>query len=179
MVYPRHTIPDVENAANSYEASWNRFELDTVWRKFYDVQGRFPADQPGDTSSDGEALTLLNNCPDLIPSLMKACSKKLCRFPVQAQPFAVTKPELRKQCAKFGFSSDLLVLAAQRDIENGRIGDGIEKCRCMIQMAKHLFQQSTMMHFNEGLFVELNALALVTELAMSDIPSDMNLQLIA
>jgi len=175
----RHAVTDVENAANLYETLWNRFELCAARREFYDTQSRFPADQPGSDAGKAEALTPLKDHSDLILSLMKACSRDLCQFPVQALPLAKTEPKLSRQCTKLKFFSNLLLLAAQQDIENGRLNDGLEKCKCVIQIAKHLFQQSTITHFLAGFCVERDALELVAGLAMGDVPGDMDLRPIA
>jgi len=110
---------------------------------------------------------------------MKACSRELCHFPIQALLLAKTGPKLSRQCTKLKFFSNLLLLAAQRDIGNGRLNDGLEKCKCVIQIAKHLFQQSTITHFLAGFCVERDALELVAGLAMGDVPGDMDLRPIA
>ncbi|UCG58880.1 MAG: hypothetical protein JSU70_05070 [Phycisphaerales bacterium] len=175
----RHAAPDVENAASLYETLWNRFELYAARRKFYDTQSGFPEGQRANGASKAEALTPLNNHLDLIPGLMKACSRELCHFPVQTLPLARAGPKPSRQCTKLKFFSNLLLVAAQRDIESGRLNDGLEKCKCVIQIAKHLFQQSTITHFLAGFCIERDALELVAGLAMANVPGEMDLRPVA
>jgi len=172
-------IAGAENAASLYEALWRRLELETARLASRGAQYRFAADQPAHSSGDAEALALLDNWPGLIPALMDASSRDACRFPIPTHPSADADQEFARQHSMFVLCSYLLRVAAERDIENGRADAGIEKCRCVMEMAKHLFQQSTVTHFCAGVAVEGEAFDLVAELTMNDVLSDTNLEAIS
>jgi hypothetical protein len=79
-----------------------------------------------------------------------------CRFPIIIDFQQMTgRMEHLSAMRSWAF---LLVRAANNDIVEGRIDAGIQKCHCLVQMGKHMYQQPSMISYLVGIAVEAIAL---------------------
>ena len=87
----------------------------------------------------------------LITELMKVKQFEKCRFPLIIEPQRTIQVKRMSMMRKWAF---LLCQAANNDIGEGRIDDAIEKWQCLIQIGKHLRQQSRLLEYLIGTAIE-------------------------
>ena len=172
-------IPDTENAATFYEPILARIALNAIKRKILDERRPFPANHTLKESNDQEVPAWVDDYAKTVQNLMKACQMEQCRFPIRAEPLADECPELKERYEKFKLCSYLLCSAAEQDFGNDRMETGLEKYRCVIRMAKHYSQQSTILSFLDSFWIEQYALSTIRRFIMENNTTDKSLQLIA
>jgi hypothetical protein len=103
-----------------------------------------------------ELAQWLKEQQDTISTLLEASEKEKCRFPIiiDDQKMQAGMEHLSAM-RRWTF---LLCRAANNDIAEGRIDAGIQKCKCLVQMGKHLCQQPSMINYLVGIAVEALAL---------------------
>jgi hypothetical protein len=175
----KHAIPDAENAATFYEPILAQIDINAFKRKILDEHRPFPANHTLKESNDHWIPARVDGYAKTVQNLIKACQMEQCRFPIRAEPFADASPELTERYAKFKLCSYLLCSAAEQDFGNGRMEAGLEKCRCVINMARHYSQQSTIMSFLDGIWIERYALSTIRRFIMENNTTNKSLQLIA
>jgi hypothetical protein len=175
----RRAISDTENAATSYERTWALTDFEAIRRTVLQDCTHRPAVRFCREPGDPKVVALLGDHADVLHNLMRASQIEQCRFPIRAEPFADVESELPKRHEKFRLSSCLLLLAAEQDIGHGRTETALEKCRCVIQMAKHHSQQSTVMAFLDGFTMERWALIMIDRLFMDIDITEKSLKLLA
>jgi hypothetical protein len=150
-------IPDEENAARFYSellAAYDEAEFSSYLMRnqtYYVTQH-----QPWRATDYPELARWLQTQRDTIAELLEASKVKDCRFPIFISPQQMeTQMERFKAMRLWAY---LLACAANNDIAEGRIEDGLEKYLCIIQMAEHLYQQPSMIDFLFGFGVECLAM---------------------
>lgn len=83
----------------------------------------------------------------LINELMKITQFEKCRFPLNVEPYRTIQVKHMSMMRKWAF---LLCQAANNDIGEGKIDDAIAKWQCLIQIGKHLSQQSQLFEYVLG-----------------------------
>jgi hypothetical protein len=175
----KRAIPDAENAATFYEPILAQMDINAIKRKILDEHRPFPANHTLKESNDSGIPAWVDGYAKTVQNLMKACQMEQCRFPIRAEPFADICPELTERYDKFKLCSYLLCSAAEQDFDNDRVEAGLEKCQCVIRMAKHYSQQSTIMSSLDGFWIERYALRTIRRFIMENNTADKSLQLIA
>jgi len=178
-------IPAEENAATIYNQllenyDSNAFDKDFLWGDLRDsILYEFGTrkDYPG------VALWLDDN-QTLIIQLMRACEKDKCRFPISANldDQAIKPPNDFAAVTKFWLAdkrpspmrhwSNLLGFSACNDIAEGRINQAIGKLTATLQMAKHLYQQSTIMDMLIGMAIERQGVKQINKLVVTSDAND-------
>jgi hypothetical protein len=149
-----HAIPDEENAAIIYNQLLENYHESSLVTDFVDKDLDYLSIREPWMSKDyPELAEWLEDQQDIISTLLLASKKEKCRFPIitDAQRMPVGMEPMREWAR-------LLVRAANNDIGEGRIDDGIQKCHCIIQMGNHLCQQPSMIHYLVGIAVEALAM---------------------
>jgi hypothetical protein len=175
----RRAIPDAENAATLYGRTWAFTDFEAIRRIILQDCTYHPAVRFCREPGDPKVVALLDDHAGVLRNLTKASQIEQCHFPVQVEPFADIESELSERHEKFRLSSCLLLLAAEQDIGNGRTETALEKCRCVIQMARHYSRQSTVMGFLDGFSMERWALILIDQLFMDIDITEKSLKLLA
>jgi hypothetical protein len=139
----KYTVPDEENAALIYNELFETFDIHSNEPEFFVYSKPSSKDAPWLSKDHPETAQWIKGHQETIEKLLQAAKKDKCLFlPISADLFSIGEyikrlPEMRK-CAF------LLLSAANNDTAESRIGDALEKCLCIIKMAKHLYQQPTM-----------------------------------
>lgn len=175
----KRAIPVAENAATLYEPILALIDINAVKWKILDERRPFPVNHTLKESNHYKIPVWVDDYTEPVKNLMKACQMEQCRFPIRAEPFADACPELTERYDKFELCSFLLFSAAEQDFSNGRMEAGLEKCRCVIRLAKHYSQQSTIMSCIDGFWIERYALNTIRKVIMENNTTDKNLRLIA
>jgi hypothetical protein len=85
----------------------------------------------------------LDGYTDVLEVLAQICSFEKCRFPIEPRYFADSSARYNSLRS----SSKLLISAANRDIGQGRVEAGLQKYLCALQVARHVYQQPSIMGF--------------------------------
>lgn len=173
------SIPDAENAATLYEPILAQIDLNAIKRKILDDCRSFPAAYTLKESKDPEIPVWVDDYAEAVQDLTKSCQMEQCHFTIRAEPFADKCPGLSERYDKFKLCSNLLCSAAEQDFSNGRMDAGLEKCRCVIHMARHYSKQTTITSCIDGFWIERYALTTIHKVIMENNTTDKNLRLIA
>jgi hypothetical protein len=150
-------IPDEENAARIYhellesydEAEFSFYLMDT---EAYYVTLR----EPWLSRDHPQLAEWLEDRREGLAKLFEASQIRECRFPLPTVPEETSAQNKRLRAMRLW--ALLLACGANNDVAEGRIDTGLEKYLCIIQMAKHLYQQPTMSDFLIGLAIEFRPL---------------------
>jgi hypothetical protein len=111
------------------------------------------------------------DCPELklwldghrgrLDKLQEAARKPACRFPLHAAPGRLSLLDI--PLGVLGQNALLLRYAANRDLGEGNIDDGIAKCRDLISIARHFREQPSVPCLPHGIVCEAMALHCLIE----------------
>ena len=175
----KRSIPVAENAATLYEPILAQIDINAMKWKVLDEHRPFPANHTLKESKDRMILVWVDDYTEAVQDLMRACQMEQCYFPIRAEPFADASPMSKERHDKFKLCSFLLFSAAEQDFSDGRMEAGLEKCRCVIRMARHYSQQTTITSCIDGFWIERYALTTIRKVIMENNTTDKNLLLIA
>ena len=150
-------IPDDENAAIIYNQLLENYDESSLSPDFLDDDlDNLTRYEPWLSKDYPELTEWLKDQQDTISTLLEASKKEKCRFPIllDVQPMS---PHMKRIYAMYRWSI-LLNRAANNDIADGRIDAVIQKYRCFIQMANHLYQQPAAIDLLFGSVVDSIAL---------------------
>jgi hypothetical protein len=148
----KYAVPDSENAAAIYVqlsevAIFDENEPDFFIRVKPSLMQHFwfSKDHPQTAAS-------LKKHEDTIAGLLEAGQMEKCRFPISADPLSDGRPT--HHLPKMRRFAELLVCSANNDVGEGRIDEGLQKYFCALRMARHLYQQPTMIDILVGYAIE-------------------------
>jgi hypothetical protein len=169
-------IPDAENAGAIYD------ELVVISRMKFNEPEFFMVSSPSSISGPWfsqdhpETAELLSEHQSTIANLMQVSRKEKCRFPIPVYTPALTQHITLLNGMRS--ASYLLVSAGNNDIAEGRIDSALEKYLCIIQMAKHLYQQPMTFDFLVGIGIEALALQRLNAFIVDEDPTETHLEII-
>ena len=153
----KYAAPDEKNAATIYNQLLETYDANDIEPLFgpnnsYDIL----VSGPWSSRDYPELAEWLRQQEGTIAKLLEASKKEKCAFPINADPISLgwTMDRLvpMKQLAT------LLVCAANNDFAEGRIEQTLEKSIVLLQMAKHLCQQPTLIEMLVGIALEALAI---------------------
>jgi hypothetical protein len=150
-------IPDEENAAIIYNKLLEDYDESAFSPDFMDNDLDYlTLREPWLSKDYPELADWLEDRQDIISTLLRASKMGKCRFPIVIDVQQMSAQTIRLSAMRrWAF---LLVRAANNDIAEGRIDEGIQKCSCLVQMGKHLCQQPVLIDYLVGIAVEARAL---------------------
>lgn len=169
-------IPDAENAAAIYNELVEISHMRFAEPEFFMVSSPSSISGPWFSQDHPETAELLGEYQSTIANLMWVSRKEKCRFPIPMHTVTVTQ-HMTLLCGMRA-ASYLLVSAGNNDIAEGRIDSALEKYLCIIQMAKHLYQQPLTMDFVVGFGIEALALQRLNAFIVDEDPTETHLEII-
>jgi len=150
-------IPDEENAAIIYNQLLEDYDESSLSLDFLDEDlDNLTSHEPWLSKDYPELAEWLKDQQDTISTLLQASKKEKCRFPiitdVQQMPVHMDQLWAMRRWAY------LLIRTANNDIAEDRIDAVIQKYRCLIQIANHLYQQPVAIDFLVGILIDSIAL---------------------
>jgi len=145
-------IPDSENAAILYDKLLQN--PDALIKDRSDVNGpdvMVTRSKPWVEKDYPKIAAWIKEHQWLITELMKVKQFEKCRFPLIVEPYRTIQVQYMRMIRKWAF---LLCQAANNDIGEGKIDDAIAKWQCLIQIGKHLSQQSQLFEYLSGQGIE-------------------------
>jgi hypothetical protein len=169
------TIPDSENAAILYDRLLqDPNALVNDLPAFLDPNSDMLTRSQPWTANDYPKLAVwIKKYEWLINKLMKVSQFEKCQFPLIVEPDRSIQLKRLQTMRKWTF---LLCWAANNDVGEGRIDDAIAKWQCMIQIGKHLRQQSQLIEYLEGTAFEASTIRRATDLLAEGNASEHHLQ---
>ncbi len=153
----KHAIPDEENAATIYNKLLKDYDPNAMRADFLVGELEYlTRSEPWSSKDYPEIAQWLKNQESTIATLIEASKIKKCRFPIVANSMALGQHmKILAPMRQWGY---LLIRAASNDLGEGRIDQAVEKNLAVLQMAKHQFQQPTMVDLLVGIAIEALAL---------------------
>ncbi len=149
----KYAIPDEDNAAFIYDELLENYDANSYDIIFDDKKTFDLTRRRFWSSRDYPKITQwLKSHQYTIDTLFQASKINKCRFPITSFPKEWDK--FPKRCSSMRHWVYLLVLAANNDMAEGRIDAGLEKYLCIISLAKHLCQQSSVIYVLTGIAIE-------------------------
>jgi len=149
-------IPDDENAAVIYKQLRQRevgWDMPSTFYSLGDIEVWRSQEHP-------DAAEWLESQQETIALLMEACRREKCRFKIGVKQ-ATWRQDIGEHASLLNTVHGcvgLLIRAANNDIGDGRIEAGRDKCLCVMQMAKHIYQQEMLTDFLVAISFEAVAL---------------------
>jgi hypothetical protein len=172
----KYAVPDSENAALLYDKLFETLDTDSNAPEFFNRAKISSTDGPWRSADHPETAEWLKSHQKTIDTLMEISQIEKCSFPIVA---TLIDPEYMKHSPKMRICVFLLLSSANNDIAEGRTDAGLEKYLCMIQLARHLYQQTAMTDFLVGVAIEARALTQLNRFMIEGQPGKEQLQLIA
>ena len=122
-----------------YPEFWNE-ELDDLTRY-----------EPWESQEYPQVAVWLKERKYIIEKLLKASKFEKCRFPIAADPWSLSQSTRLAPMRRWAM---LLIRAANNDLGDGRVNQAIEKNLAILQMAKHQYQQPTIIDVLVGIAIE-------------------------
>jgi len=174
----KYAIPDEENAALAYDEIFQNLDIDANQPEFFLKSKPSSKDEPWLSKDHQETAEWLKGHQSTIEKLLQTAKNDKCRFlPIRVDAMGIG--EYMERLPKIRQCAFLLVSAANNDLAEGRIDDGIEKYLCIIQMAKHSYQQPVTIHQLVGFAIESIGLQQLNRFVIEGRPSEQQLQLLS
>ncbi len=174
----KYAIPDEENAALAYDEIFQNLDIDANQPEFFLKSKPSSKDEFWLSKDHQETAEWLKGHQSTIEKLLQTAKKDKCRFlPTRVDPDGIG--EYMERLPKMRQCAFLLVSAANNDLAEGRIDDGIEKYLCIIQMAKHSYQHPVTILQIVGSAIESIGLQQLNRFVIEGRPSEQQLQLLS
>lgn len=153
----KRAIPDSENAAIIYKRLLEDHDPNTMSRDFLVGElERLTRSEPWSSKDHPEIAEWLKGQQSTIAALLKASKIEKYRFPIAADSAALS--QTMKRLSAMRSWARLLLRAAYNDLGEDRTEQALEKQIALLQMAKHLHQQPTMIDMLVGIAIEALAI---------------------
>jgi len=177
----KRAIPDKENAAIIYNQLLETYddgdlEPNLPDPNFYDYD--MARTEPWSSEDYPELAKWLKEKQTIIATLLEAAKREKCRFPVVASFAHLSQAQDIKILSQMRRWTYLLSYAANNDFAEGRIDQAVEKQIAILQMAKHLCQQTTVIDLLTGFAIEALALKNMDRFIVQGQPASEHLRLI-
>ena len=173
----KRAIPDSENAAIIYNQLLENYDRDDFEPNLPDPNVYYlTRSEPWSSKDHPEIAQWLRGHQSTIATLMRASKKEKCRFPINAD--LVSFSNTMDRLSPMRRWTYLLISAANNDIAEGQIDAGLEKCIALLQMAKHQYQQPTIINMLVGMGIEALALRQFNRFVVTSEPTEAQLSAI-
>ncbi|MHC4737819.1 MAG: hypothetical protein ACYS9Y_02840 [Planctomycetota bacterium] len=171
-------VPDEQNAALIYNQLLENYEQSDFEPNLTDPNAYYlTTSNPWSSADYPQVAQWLENHQGTIANLTQACEKAQCRFPMNASPATYSRRiERNGAMRRFAY---LLISAANKDIGEGKIDEGLEKYITTLQVGQHIYQQPTAIDFMVGIAIERLASEQLNRFVIEAKPTVEQLQLIS
>jgi hypothetical protein len=149
----KYAIPDEENAAVIYNRLLADYEPNSIRPDFLSEEiDDLTARQPWSAKDYPELAQWLQQRQQIIATLLEAAKKEKCHFPIAADPLTFGKQtEHLSPMRRWAW---FLIRAANHDLGEDHVDQALDKYTCVLQMAKHQYQQPTLIDLLTGIAIE-------------------------
>jgi hypothetical protein len=150
----KYAIPNSENAAVIYNELLQDYNSASFypdfWESDWDLYDRVMY-EPWSTKDYPEVAKWLAGYESTIATLLEASKIEKCRFPISDPTNIEQQIDRNAAMRRWAY---LLVGESSNDIGDGRIDEALDKCSTLLRMAKHTYQQPTLIDTLVGLAIE-------------------------
>jgi len=174
----KRAVPDEQNAAVIYNQLLQDYKQSDFGPNLTDPNAYYQTtSRPWSSADYPQVAQWLEYHHDTIAKLKQACEKEKCRFPMNASP-ATFNRRIERNNAMSRFSS-LLISAANKDIGEGKVEQGLKKYITTLQVGRHIYQQPTATDLLAGLATERLASVQLNRFVIEARPTVKQLHLIS
>jgi hypothetical protein len=150
----KYAISDEEeNAAVIYNELLQNYDLNSLCGDLPDSElAKLPMQEPWLSNEHPEIAEWLKKHRTIINMLLNASEIEQCRFPINFDAIGISDIMYRLGMMKRW--AHLLVSAANNDMAEGRINQGLEKYIAALRIGKHQHQQPSLIDFLMGASIE-------------------------
>ena len=150
----KRRIPDSENAAVIYNKLFENFDSNQFATAFIGFLYNDPnyKSNPWSGKDNPQAAEWLQKQQGIISALLQASKLKNCYFPLLTDSKEVGLERRRSRMTIELVR--LLVYAVNNDIGEDRFDEAIEKKRCMLKIAEHIYQQPLWIYYLAGISID-------------------------
>jgi len=149
----KRAVPEEQNAAVIYNQLLDDYEQSDFEPNLADPNTYYlTTSGPWSSADYPQVAQWLEDHQGAIATLKKACETEKCRFPMNASPATFFR-RMNRNSAMRRFAY-LLVSAANKDIGEGKIDEGLQKYITSLRMGKHIYQQPTAVDLLVGIAIE-------------------------
>jgi len=171
-------VPDEQNAALIYNQLLQDYKQSDFEPNLTDPNDYYlTTSGPWSSADYPQVAQWLENHQGTIAKLTQAREKDKCRFPMNASPATFSR-RIDRNGAMRRFAY-LLVSAANKDIGEGKIDEGLEKYLTTLQIGQHIYQQPTAIDLLVGIAIERLASEQLNRFVIEAKPTVEQLQLIS
>ena len=173
----KRAIPDSENAAIIYNKLLEDYDPNVMDADFLVGElERLTRIEPWSSKDYPEIAQWIKEQQHIIETLIEISKIEKCRFPIVTDSMALGQH--MKILAPMRQWAYLLLRAANNDLGEGRIDQALEKHTAMLQMAKHQFQQPTIIDTWVGIAIEALATGQLNRFAVTGDATEEHLSVI-
>ena len=149
----KRAIPDEQNAATIYKKIIETYDVNDFKHDFIDDDlWELSRKEPWSTQDYPELANWLNGRKETITILMQACERDLCRFPLR--PDMLGLEDTTDRLSPMRDWAKLLVRTGSNNIGDGDIDEGVRKYICVLRIAEHAYQQSSILELVTAISIE-------------------------
>ena len=149
----KRVIPAEENAATIYNQLLENYDANDFEPNLSDPDAyHLTRSGPWSSRDYPEMAEWLKGHQTTIAKLTEASKIKQCRFPINAN--IITLGQQMDRLGAMKRWADLLIIAANNDMAEGRINQALEKHIAVLQMGKHQNQQPSLIDLLVGVSIE-------------------------
>jgi len=174
----KRAVPDQDNAAIRYKSLFATIDMndcpDSLFRKDRHIRDEL-SQHPWKSLDYPEVSQWLDSHVETLNELLSISNIEKCRWAIQIEicdEYTVPYKPIR-HCAQ------LITVAGNRDLGDGRFQKALEKSFCLLRMAEHLYQQTLDLDFHIGFRYEMSALKIIRNVIISSEVSQEDIDRIA
>ncbi len=149
-IEPIDNIP--ENAADFYASLVEKTSESVFSYSYSEFEDQFSYAGPWKPEQFPALSRWMDECEPTLQKLIENARKPECRFEVPGDPVRYQKQQLRIKVLKAWCS--ILLRSANRDLACGRLRPALEKQLTIVHIARHFYQQGTLLDQASGYYLE-------------------------
>lgn len=156
----KRAIPDQDNAAIRYKSLFAAIDINdcpgSLLQKDGHIRNEF-SEQPWKGSDYPEVSQWLDSHAETLDELLSISNMEKCRWAIEADIF----DEYTVPYKPFRYCTQLIIIAGNRDLGEGRYKNAQEKSLCLLGMARQMYQQANKVAFMIGFDPERQAIRIL------------------
>ena len=165
----KYAIPPEENAATIYNELSDNYDKNAFYANLPDDERwRLPMREPWLSKEEPQIAEWLQQNQTTMATLMKASKIEKCQFPISVDTKPNANSKRMKRLARMRNLPYLCISAANNDIAEGRIDEGLQKHITTLQIGKHQCQQLTIIDALVGIAIEALAIEQINRFVVTE-----------
>lgn len=165
----KYAIPDEENAATIYNELLENYDKDAFYANLpRDERWRLPLREPWLREEEPQIAQWLQQHQTTIATLLNASKIEKCQFPISVDTKPNANSKRMKRLNAIRQLANLSISAANNDIAENRIDEGLQKHITTLRIGRHQCQQLTMIDALVGIGIEALAIEQINRFVVTE-----------